>query len=275
MSKKSIQLHNLKIGGDAPLTIIAGPCVAESYDLCMQIGEAVRDRCAKLGLGYMFKASFDKANRSSIASYRGDGLDVGVALLTKLRAALGVAVTTDIHEPQQAAPVAAAIDMLQIPAFLCRQTDLLVAAARTGKAVNVKKGQFLAPAEMRNVIDKLTEADASDIMLTERGTFFGYHRLVNDFVGLADMMDYGYPVCFDATHSTQQPGGAGAASGGRPACASMLAKCAVVAGADAVFIETHPNPDEAKSDAASMLPLDQTLKLLEELAKLREVVSSS
>lgn len=271
----TIQVGNVTIGPSAPLAIIGGPCVAESEKLCMKIGEAMRDRCAKLGMGYIFKASFDKANRSSIASFRGQGLEEGVALIQRVGKNLGVPTTTDIHESTQAATAGEAIDLLQIPAFLCRQTDLLLAAAATGRAVNVKKGQFLSPQEMTNVVTKLTEGYTTGghsprIMLTERGTFFGYNRLVNDFVGVGDMMDMGWPVCFDVTHSTQQPGGQGKSSGGRPERAPLLARAAVAAGVQCLFIETHPDPLSAMSDAATMLPLTRTLELLNELARLRE-----
>ncbi len=267
---QTIHIRDIPIGPDAPLTIIAGPCTAESYDLCVQIGEVVRDRCAELGFGYVFKASYDKANRTSIHSQRGPGLEEGLQLLEKVGQTLGTPVTTDIHEPQQAAIAAEAVDILQIPAFLCRQTDLLVAAARTGKVVNVKKGQFVSPAEMTNVVTKLTDASENgpQIMLTERGTFFGYNRLVNDFIGLGDMMELGWPVCFDVTHSTQQPGGQGNTSGGRPDRAPLLAKAAVAAGVQALFIETHPDPANAVSDGATMLPLEKTLALLGELKRL-------
>lgn len=271
----TINIRDLKIGPNEPLTIIAGPCVAESEALCLRIGQAVRDRCMHLGLGYIFKASFDKANRSSVASARGPGLDDGLRLLENVGRELGVPVTTDVHEPGQCEAVGRAVDVLQIPAFLSRQTDLLVAAAATGKAVNVKKGQFLSPAEMRNVVTKVVEAGGGSgvgLMLTERGTFFGYNRLVNDFVGLGDMMELGWPVCFDVTHSTQQPGGQGKSSGGRPERAPLLARCAVAAGVQALFIETHPDPPNAVSDAATMLPLQRTLSLLDEVARLREAV---
>lgn len=279
---QTIEVRGVKIGPGQPLAVIAGPCVAESRELCLRVGEAVRDRCAQLGLGYIFKASFDKANRSSIHSSRGPGLDAGLQLLDDVRTTLGVPATTDIHESSQAAAAAQAVDLLQIPAFLCRQTDLLVAAAATGRPVNVKKGQFLSPAEMKNVVQKLVEGYEAakpqatpNVMLTERGTFFGYNRLVTDFVGLVDMMDLGWPVCFDATHSTQQPGGLGTATGARRDRAPMLAKAAVVAGVQAVFIETHPKPEEAMSDAAAMLPLETTLELLGELARLREFAAGA
>lgn len=269
----TIPVNKIKIGPASPLAIIAGPCVAESYDLCMTIGEAVRDRCAALGLGYIFKASFDKANRSSISSFRGMGLQEGLALIEKVGRKLGVPTTTDVHETQQASAAGQAIDLLQIPAFLCRQTDLLIAAASTGRAVNVKKGQFLSPQEMTNVVTKLTEGFTAAkypprIMLTERGTFFGYNRLVNDFMGVGDMMEMGWPVCFDVTHSTQQPGGQGKSSGGRPERAPLLARAAVAVGVQALFIETHPDPANAMSDAATMLPLPRAIELLGELAKL-------
>ena len=276
---RSITVGQVPVGRGAPLAIIAGPCVAESARLCMQVGTTLRDRCAALGLGYIFKASYDKANRSSADSARGPGAEQGLRLLQQVGDELGVAVTTDIHEPAQARGAAQVADMLQIPAFLCRQTDLLLAAAATGKPVNVKKGQFLSPAEMKHVVAKLEQgfagahvADESRrIMLTERGTFFGYHRLVNDFVGLGDLMELGWPVCFDVTHSTQRPG-EGSTSGGRPERAPLLASCAVAAGVAALFIETHPQPDQAVSDASSMLPLPTTLRLLEKLARLRDAV---
>lgn len=264
----TINIANLTAGANQPLLIIAGPCAIESLDQCLQVGQTLRDRCNELGLSYVFKASFDKANRSSITSPRGPGLDEGLAILAGVRKQLGVPVTTDLHESHQASAVGEVVDLLQIPAFLCRQTDLLVAAAKTGKPVNVKKGQFLSPAEMINVIAKLDEAGAAGVMLTERGTFFGYNRLVNDFIGLGDMLELGRPVCFDVTHSTQQPGGMGTASGGRPERAPLLAKAALAAGVHALFIETHPDPAAALSDGATMLPLDQMTSLLGDLAQL-------
>lgn len=275
----------IPIGPNHPLTIIAGPCVAESHDLCLTIGTAMRDKCQQLGFNYIFKASYDKANRSSISSARGPGLEEGLKLIRAVGDELGTPVTTDIHESAQAPMVGEYIDLIQIPAFLCRQTDLLVAAAKTGRPVNVKKGQFLSPQEMTNVIKKLHEADCTNLMLTERGTFFGYNRLVNDFVGLGDLIELGHtaglasaskqphPVCFDVTHSTQQPGGQGNASGGRPERAPLLARAALVSGVHALFIETHPDPKSALSDAATMLPLEQTLKLLDELKTLADVLS--
>ena len=274
---QTIDVSKTSIGPGSPLAIIAGPCLAESLDLCLEVATAMRDCCAKLGLGYIFKASFDKANRSSIGSGRGPGLDEALEWFARISNDVGVPVTTDIHEPAQAAAVGNVVDMIQIPAFLCRQTDLLVAAAETGKPVNAKKGQFISPAEMRNVVGKLTDAcsgKTSQIMLTERGTFFGYGRLVNDFAGLADMMALGWPVCFDVTHSTQQPGEAegGKATGGRPQAAPILARCAVAAGVQALFLETHPQPNKAMCDASVMLPLKSMPDLLADLAHLHAAV---
>ncbi len=274
MTTQTIHVGPVPIGPGHPLAIIAGPCQAESDALCMEVGAALHDRCAELGLGYIFKASFDKANRSSVHTDRGPGLDAGLSMIAKVRDALGVPATTDIHEPGQADAIGKAVDMIQVPAFLCRQTDLLVASAGTGKPVNVKKGQFMSPAEMKHVVTKLDEAGASGTMLTERGTFFGYHRLVNDFAGLYDMMQLGPPVCFDVTHSTQQPGAApdGKSTGGRPDTAPTLARCAIAAGVHCLFIETHPDPPNAKSDAATMLPLEQALQLLGALSKLHKAM---
>jgi len=236
---------------ERPLLVIAGPCALERDETNLAIGETVRDACRALGLPYVFKASFDKANRSSVRSPRGPGLAEGLARLAELRDRLGVPVTTDIHEPGHAAPAADAVDLLQIPAFLCRQTDLLLAAAETGRPVNAKKGQFLSPAEMRHVLAKLAEGGCRRTMLTERGTFFGYHRLVNDFLGLGDLMELGAPVCFDVTHSTQLPGAEATATGGRPERGPLLARAAVAAGVAAIFLECHPDPPRATSDAST------------------------
>lgn len=266
---KLFDIAGVKAGAGEPLLVISGPCVIESYEQCVLIGETMRDACHAAGMGYVFKGSFDKANRSSIDSPRGPGLEAGLEILVKAGEALGVPVTTDLHEPSQAKAVGEAVDAIQIPAFLCRQTDLLAAAAATGKPVNVKKGQFMSPAEMTNVVRKLEESNAVSIMLTERGTFFGYNRLVNDFIGLGDMMDLGLPVCFDVTHSTQQPGGEGVKSGGRPDRAPLLAKAAVAAGVDALFIEAHPDPANAFSDGATVLELKTAAGLIGDLGRLR------
>ncbi len=259
----------------ASLLVIGGPCVLESDALNRTIGETLRAVCQELNLPFVFKASYDKANRSSIRSARGPGLREGLERLAALREHLGVPVTTDIHEPEQAEAAGAVVDMLQIPAFLCRQTDLLVAAARTGKPVNAKKGQFMAPAEMRHVIQKLREGGASRIMLTERGTFFGYHRLVNDFIGLGDMMDLGCPVCFDATHSTQLPGGDSHSTAGRPERGPLLARAAVASGVHALFLECHPEPAKALSDASTMQPLDAVPGLLRTLVAIRAATANA
>jgi 2-dehydro-3-deoxyphosphooctonate aldolase (KDO 8-P synthase) len=267
----------VEIGSGRPLAIIGGPCTLESRDLGLQVGEALRDRCANLGLGYIFKASFDKANRSSAASGRGPGVEQGLSWLADIRSALGVPVTTDIHLPEQAAPAAEVAGMLQIPAFLCRQSDLLAAAAGAARphsgAINIKKGQFLSPQEMAGPVRKCAEAGCENLLLTERGTFFGYHRLVNDFIGLGDLMELEVrgsapPVCFDATHSTQLPG-AGAQSGGRPERAPLLARAAVAAGVHALFLEVHPDPPHAISDAATQMRIDLALHTLEQVARLR------
>lgn len=257
------------------LLVIAGPCILEDSRVNSRIGHTLRDACAELKLPFVFKASFDKANRSSLHSLRGPGLDDGLKELERLRNELGVPVTTDIHEAGQAAAVADVVDMIQIPAFLCRQTDLLAAAGATGRAVNVKKGQFMAPEEMRNVLEKLKEAGCTRTMLTERGTFFGYHRLVTDFIGLGDMMALGAPVCFDATHSTQLPGATGKATGGRPDRCALLARAAVAAGVDAVFVECHPDPARSQSDAATIQPLERMSALLGQLARVREAARAS
>lgn len=265
------------IGAGRPLAIIAGPCVLESLELGMRIGRAAKAACDAAGLPLIFKASYDKANRSSIASARGPGLERGLAWLAQIGGALGVPVTTDVHEPGQAETVAAAVDLVQIPAFLCRQTDLLAAAgqwaASHGRAVNVKKGQFLSPGEMRGPVRKLAEAGCTNVLLTERGTTFGYHRLVNDFIGLGDMMALEGPggpppVCFDVTHSTQTPG-TGEQTGGRPDRAGLLARAATAAGVHALFIECHPEPARAMSDAATQLPLDGLAGLVAEVARIR------
>jgi 2-dehydro-3-deoxyphosphooctonate aldolase (KDO 8-P synthase) len=279
---RTCHVGDLEIGPGRPLAIIAGPCVLESLELGLHIGRHCRALCENLGLSYIFKASFDKANRSSIKSARGPGLERGIEWLTAIRAELGVPVTTDIHEAEQAEPAGRAIDLIQIPAFLCRQTDLLVAAghaaAMFGRGVNVKKGQFMAPQEMGGAVRKLAEAGCANVMLTERGTFFGYNRLVNDFIGLGDLMELDTsksdkaggppPVCFDCTHSTQLPG-AGEQTGGRPERAPLLARAATAAGVHALFLECHPDPESAMSDASTMLRLDAMGPLLKSVGAIR------
>jgi 2-dehydro-3-deoxyphosphooctonate aldolase (KDO 8-P synthase) len=257
-------------GPGQPLLVIAGPCVIESASLCLQIGEALAALARRLPIQVIFKASFDKANRTSAGAFRGVGLDEGLAVLETVRRATGLPVTTDIHLPEQAAPVGRICDLLQIPAFLCRQTDLLLAAAATGRAVNVKKGQFLAPADMKHPIAKLLAGGCQDICLCERGTFFGYGRLVNDFAGLVTMRSFGVPVIFDATHSVQQPASLGGATGGDRALVEPLARAAAAVGIDGVFFETHPDPDTSPSDGPNMVPLDRLEGVLERVLRIHE-----
>jgi 2-dehydro-3-deoxyphosphooctonate aldolase (KDO 8-P synthase) len=252
-----------------PLFVIGGPCVIESAEMCLLIADKVKGICDKLGLAYIFKASFDKANRSSKDSFRGPGIVEGVRILEKVKREVGVPVLTDIHESGQAAEAAGVVDVLQVPAFLARQTDLLQACGRTGRWINVKKGQFMSPAEMGNAVEKIKSTGNEQIILTERGTFFGYNRLVNDFTGLAVMKELGCPVVFDITHSTQQPAGMGTQSGGNPQYSPLLARAAVAAGVDGLFLECHPDPRHAKSDAATMMDLKDVEPLL---AQCREIV---
>ena len=260
-------------GTGNPLLIIAGPCVIDDKGLMLEIAGRLQEICQRLNLPLIFKASFDKANRTSLDSYRGVGLQKGLEILTKVKSQTGLPLTTDIHLPAQAAPVAEVVDLLQIPAFLARQTDLLVAAAKTGVAVNVKKGQFMAPWDMKHVVSKLSSAGCQNIMLTERGTFFGYGRLVNDMRALCQMADLGVPVVFDATHSVQMPSAAGGKTGGEREMVAPLARAAVAAGVNAVFIETHPQPEKSPSDGPNMVPLDQIESLLETLKKIDEAVT--
>ncbi|MDP9173240.1 MAG: 3-deoxy-8-phosphooctulonate synthase [Planctomycetota bacterium] len=257
-----------------PLFVIAGPCVIESLEQSLAIASHLKGICDKLGLAYIFKASFDKANRTSNASFRGPGLTDGLVVLERVKRELGVPVLTDIHEPAQAPAAAEVVDILQVPAFLARQTDLLIACGLTGRWVNVKKGQFMAPAEMKNAIEKIKSIGNAQITLTERGTFFGYNRLVNDFTGLSIMKEFGVPIIFDATHSTQQPAGQGTQSGGNPAFTPMLARAAVTAGVDGLFLECHPDPKSAKSDAATVLNLKEMGPLLSSCKQLAELRKS-
>ena len=257
-------------GPGQPLLLIAGPCVMENEGLCLRIAETLASIAAALPLQVVFKASFDKANRTSAGAFRGPGLDEGLAVLDKVRAATGLPVTTDMHLPSQAAAIGAVCDLIQIPAFLCRQTDLLLAAAATGRAVNVKKGQFLAPGDMRHAVAKLLAGGCHDVCLCERGTFFGYGRLVNDFTGLPAMRQFGVPVIFDATHSVQQPASLGDATGGDRTLIEPLARAAVAVGVEGLFMETHPDPDSSPSDGPNMVPLDQLRPLLERLLRIHD-----
>ena len=284
----------------SPLFVIAGPCVIESAELCLTVGRHVKAICDKLGLAYVFKASFDKANRSSNASFRGPGLTDGLVVLERVKGELGVPVLTDVHESEQVPAAAKVVDILQVPAFLARQTDLLVACGHSGRAVNIKKGQFMSPQEMGLAVEKVRGAMAQGsgfrvegsaeksgrapsppnpeprtlnppVMLTERGTFFGYNRLVNDFTGLPVMKSFGCPVVFDITHSTQQPAGLGNQSGGNPQYSPLLARAAVAAGVDGLFLECHPEPKKARSDAATMLGLEAVEPLLTQCAQLADL----
>jgi 2-dehydro-3-deoxyphosphooctonate aldolase (KDO 8-P synthase) len=252
--------------------LIAGPCVIESEEVVMGIAEEIKEIAERLGLDYYFKASFDKANRTSISSYRGPGIEEGLRILKKVKDRYGLKICTDIHEPWQAEKVAEIADIIQIPAFLCRQTDLLVAAAQTGKIINVKKAQFLAPWDMANVVKKIEEAGNKNIMLCERGTTFGYNTLVVDMTGIVEMKKFGYPVVMDATHSVQKPGGKGTATGGNRENVEPLAKAAIAVGADALFFEVHPDPDNALSDGPNMVRLDEFEVLLKRVIKVYEVV---
>jgi 2-dehydro-3-deoxyphosphooctonate aldolase (KDO 8-P synthase) len=261
-----------KCGHGQPLLLIAGPCVIETEDLTLSIAARLKDMTAGLPLRLVFKASFDKANRTSAAAYRGGGLEAGLQVLQRVKAETGLPVTTDIHDASQAAPAADVCELLQIPAFLCRQTDLLVAAGKTGRAVNVKKGQFVAPWDMKHAIAKLESAGCRDILLCERGTFFGYGRLVNDMRAIPEMKSLGVPVIFDATHSVQEPGGLGGATGGNRAMVEPLARAATAIGIDGLFFETHPEPDKSPSDGPNMVPLDQFPALLERILRIRQTV---
>ena len=262
------------IGEGQPLALLAGPCVIESEDFTLKMAEGIKAVCDRLGVNLIFKSSFDKANRTSISSFRGQAMEKGLTILNRVKQEVGVPVVTDIHESYQAAPVAEVVDLLQIPAFLCRQTDLLLAAAATGKAINVKKGQFLAPWDMKNVVKKLEDGGAKDILLTERGTSFGYNALVVDFRGLPQMREFGYPVVFDATHSVQMPGGQGNTSGGQREFVPYLARAAAAIGIDALFMEVHENPDQALSDGPNMIPLSQLEAVLTQIVRVREALNS-
>lgn len=252
-----VSVAGLSIGNDLPLVLIAGPCVMESRAHALETANALAEMAASLGVGLIYKSSFDKANRTSASGARGVGMDGALPIFAEIRETVGVPVVTDVHEPGQCAAVAEAVDVLQIPAFLCRQTDLLVAAAKTGRAINVKKGQFLAPWDMANVVDKIRSAGNDNVMVCERGASFGYNTLVSDMRALPILAQTGCPVVFDATHSVQQPGGKGTASGGQREYAPVLARAAVSVGVAAVFIETHPDPDHAPSDGPNMIPFRQ------------------
>ena len=264
-TQKHVEIGNVTIGNDQPLTVIAGPCQLENLDHALMIGETVARACEKSGAGYIFKASYDKANRTSLSGRRGVGIDDGLQILATVRDRLGCPVLTDVHDIDQAKRAAQVVDVIQIPAFLSRQTDLLLAAGRTGAVVNVKKGQFLAPWDMANVADKVASTGNGNILLTERGVSFGYNTLVADMRSLPIMARTGYPVIMDATHSVQQPGGQGGSSGGQREFAPVMARAAVALGVAGVFIETHEDPDHAPSDGPNMIPLDRMPALIQSL----------
>lgn len=261
--------NTLSIGDGCPLALIGGPCVIESEDFTLRMAEQISKVCYRLGVSFIFKASFDKANRTSIQSFRGQPLETGLHILQRVKEEVGVPVLTDIHESYQAAIVGEVVDILQIPAFLCRQTDLLLAAAATGRVVNVKKGQFLGPWDMKHVVRKLELGGAKRILLTERGTSFGYNTLVVDFRSLPQLREFGYPVVFDATHSVQMPGGQGEKSGGQRQFVPYLARAAAAIGIDALFMEIHENPDIAPSDGPNMIPLSNLEAVLKQVLSIR------
>ena len=267
-----VKVADFEIGAGNPLTLLAGPCVLEDMDRCLYIGRTIRDITRRLGIPYIFKASFDKANRSSFNGFRGPGMEKGLEMLQKIKDELQVPIVTDIHTEAQAEPVAKVADVLQIPAFLCRQTDLVYTAAKTGRVINVKKGQFMAPKDMQNVIDKIHEGGNSNILLTERGASFGYNNLVVDMRSFPIMRSFGYPVVFDATHSVQLPGGAGTSSAGNREYVEYLTRAAVGAGVDALFMEVHDNPEEALCDGPNMVYLDKLEDLLKDSLAIYEVV---
>jgi 2-dehydro-3-deoxyphosphooctonate aldolase (KDO 8-P synthase) len=270
-----VTVGKARFGNALPLALIAGPCVLESRAHAFEVAGALKDITARLGIGFVYKTSFDKANRTSARSVRGVGLDKALAVFAELREKLGVPVLTDVHEPDQCAAVAEAVDILQIPAFLCRQTDLLIAAAKTGRVVNVKKGQFLAPWDMANVVEKITGAGNRNVLVTERGVSFGYNTLVSDMRALPVLAKIGAPVIFDATHSVQQPGGKGTSSGGEREFVPVLARAAVAVGVAGLFIETHEDPDRAPSDGPNMIPLQEMESLLERFMQFDRLAKTS
>ena len=271
-ANRVVSVGNVAFSNDAPFSLIAGPCAMESREHALECAAAIKDIAERLGIGLIFKSSFDKANRTSLAGGRGVGLAEALPVFAEIKEKFGLPVLTDIHAAEQCAPVAEVVDVLQIPAFLCRQTDLLIAAAKTGRVVNVKKGQFLAPWDMKNVLDKVTGSGNPNVLLTERGASFGYNTLVTDMRALPIMAQTGAPVIFDATHSVQQPGGKGAATGGDRTMVPVLARAAVAVGVAGLFIETHPDPDKAPSDGPNMVPLHELEALLTQLKALDNVV---
>lgn len=272
MTKRLVEIGDIRLGEGEPLALVAGPCVIESREICLRIAESVKGLSVHLGIPYIFKASYDKANRTSLKSFRGPGIEEGLRILEEVRRQFDVPVLSDVHLPDECSRAAEVLDVLQIPAFLSRQTDLVTKAAATGTPLNIKKAQFMAPEDMAHVCAKARAAGNERIILTERGTSFGYHRLVNDMRAIARMQALGCPVLFDGTHSTQEPGGQGDRSGGERAMAIPLSLAAVAAGADGLFLEVHPTPEKALSDAATMLPVSELEDLLRKATRIREVV---
>lgn len=270
---KTIKIENITVGGGNPLAFILGPCVIESEDMIMKVAAELKTITEELNVPFIFKSSYDKANRTSIGSFRGPGIDEGLRILAKVKSELNVPILTDVHSVEDCKKAGEVVDVLQIPAFLCRQTDILVAAAKTGKVVNVKKGQFLNPEAMEHVVKKVADSGNDNILLTERGTSFGYNNLVVDFRALPKMAKFGYPIVFDATHSVQEPGGLGATTGGDREMARILAKGAVAVGCDMVFMEIHPDPDLSKSDAPNSIALSDAKEIIKELNDLNEFLS--
>ncbi len=270
----TVKIGNIEFGPGQPFLIIAGPCVIESWDVIYNTARALQDISRELGFSFVFKSSYDKANRTSIDSFRGPGLSEGLKMLAEIKSKLGLELLSDVHEPAQCEQAGLVLDVLQIPAFLCRQTDLIVAAAKTGKAVNIKKGQFVAPMDMGNSVRKVLQCGNKNIFLTERGTTFGYNNLVVDFRSIPMMQETGFPVVFDATHSVQLPGGGGTVSSGQRQFVPTLAKAAVAAGCDGLFMEVHPNPDVAKSDGANQVPLSQVKELISQCLKIHQLNQS-
>jgi 2-dehydro-3-deoxyphosphooctonate aldolase (KDO 8-P synthase) len=275
MSQNHVSVGGVTFGNDMPLALIAGPCQMETREMALSTAGELKRLTDKLGMGLIYKSSFDKANRSSGKTQRGIGIDKALEIFSDVKAEFGCAVLTDVHAPEQCAAVSEVVDVLQIPAFLCRQTDLLLAAAATGKVVNVKKGQFLAPWDMKHVADKVTEAGNPNVMLTERGASFGYNTLVSDMRSLPELAATGHPVIFDATHSVQQPGGQGTTSGGQREYVPVLARAAVAVGVAGVFMETHPDPDNAPSDGPNMVPIDQMENLMTRLKAFDDLAKSA
>jgi 2-dehydro-3-deoxyphosphooctonate aldolase (KDO 8-P synthase) len=270
---REINIANTKLGGNNPLYIIAGPCVIESEEIVFYTAEKLKEFCGQVGLSLLFKSSYDKANRTSISSFRGPGIEKGLRVLSDVRSRFGIPVLSDVHSAEEVKPASEVLDALQIPAFLCRQTDLILSASHSGKPVNIKKGQFLAPLDIKNIIDKFISTGNQNLFITERGTSFGYNNLIVDFRGLSLMRSFGYPIVFDVTHSLQLPGGLGSSSGGQREFAEPLARAAVAIGVDGLFVEVHPEPDKALCDGPNMIQIDTVPEFLRIIKTIHNAVS--